>query len=122
MSKPTWQSILLTKALIDFSKNAIPGKVFDIAPESLIAYFTGAKISTYLNVSNQPGCSGFVIPAMLASIFHVGEHLEGNSRKIDHIANTLSNNLMHAMVKYFNRYKNITFEIPGEFRSLWIPT
>lgn len=113
--------ILLTKALVDFSKNAIPGKIFDITPEVLINYFTGSTVTEYLHVNSQPGCFGFAIPALFASIFHLGERLEGNSDRINYIAIKLSNRLIHAMVNYFDKYKNQTFEIPAEFKPYWIP-
>ena len=111
--------ILLTQALVDFSKNTIPGKIFDITPEALINYFVGTKISGYLHVNNQLGCVNFAIPAVLASIFHLGEHLEGKSTRISHIADKLSNKLIHAMVNYFDTYKTKAFEIPAEFQQLW---
>jgi len=114
--------VLLTNALVDFSKNTIPGKIFDVTPEAMITYFAGTKISGYLQVNNQLGCVGFAIPAVLASIFHLGEQLEGRSDRINHIADKLSNKLIYAMVNYFDTYKNKQFEIPVEFRKLWNET
>ena len=110
--------ILLTKALVEFSKNAIPGNIFDVAPETLIEYFTGSEISGHLGIKNQAGCFGFGVPALLVYIFNLGEKIEGDPEKINYIANKLSSKLMEAMVNYFDKYKERHFEIPDEFR-IW---
>jgi hypothetical protein len=110
---------LLTKSLVQFSKEAIPGKIFDVAPEALIIYFTGKEISSKLGVSSKIGCFGFGIPAVLASIFGLGEKLEDKSPNIQRLVDKLSIKLIQSMVKYFDEYKNRNFEIPAEFRGFW---
>ena len=120
-SKRSEAGLLLTKSLVDFSKNAIPGKVIDTAPEILISYFIGEELSNHLGLGNKFGCLGFAVPSFLSTLFGIGETLEGNSQKVNEIANKLSLRLMHAMVNYFNKYKNRNFSIPEEFNS-WFST
>ncbi len=110
---------LLTKALIEFSKNSIPGKIMDITPESLITYFTGREMASQLGVSTQTGCLGMIVPSFLASLFNIGENLEGNASKIHYISDRLSSKLTQAMVNYFDRYKKRSFIIPAEFEAKW---
>ena len=105
----------LTKALVLFAKESIPGKIFDVAPEALITFFTGHEISGILGINNKPGCFGFGIPAILISVFNLGEKLEGDQNKINYLANMLSGKLMQAMVNYFDKYKERKFVIPKEF-------
>jgi hypothetical protein len=110
---------LLTKALIEFSKESIPGKIFDITPEALISYFVGVETAKKLGISTSFGCFGFGIPAIIASIFHLVEKLEDKSEKIMRVTNTLSKKLVFAMVDYFDDYKQKKFEVPHEFKSSW---
>ncbi len=110
---------LLTKALVEFSKESIPGKIFDITPEALISYFVGVETAKKLGINTSFGCFGFGIPAIVASIFNLVEKLEDKSDKIVHITNKLSKKLVFAMVDYFDDYKQRKFEVPHEFKSSW---
>jgi hypothetical protein len=105
--------------LVQFSKEAIPGKIFDVAPEALIIYFTGKEISDKLGISSKIGCFGFGIPVIIASIFGIGEKLEEKSPKIERLVDKISLKLIQSMVKYFDTYKNRNFEIPVEFKEIW---
>jgi len=111
--------VLLTKALIDFSKNSIPGKVFDVTPEVLISFFVGREISEYLGINDNAGCLGFGIPVIFVSLFQLGERVEENQESVNHIANKISLKLMHGMVNYSDNYKKKNFEVPEEFKSAW---
>jgi hypothetical protein len=117
-SGPSDAGKLLTKALVNFSRDAIPGKIFDVTPEALITFFTGNEIANHLGLGN-PGCLGFGIPAIIASFFRMIEKLEDRSDKIEYITNKLSQKLVLAMVGYFDKYKQKQFEIPSEFKSAW---
>lgn len=110
---------LLTKALVEFSKKTIPGKIFDVTPEALIIYFSGKEMAENLGLKSSKGCFGFGIPAILASVFHLIEKLEDRSDRIEYVTNRLSKKLVVAMVDYFDDYKERKFEIPEEFRTAW---
>ncbi len=117
-SGPSESGKLLTKALVTFSKETIPGKIFDVTPEALITFFTGKDIANYLGIG-KPGCLGFGIPAIIASFFRLVEKLEDRSDKIEYFTNKLSQRLVLAMVGYFDTYKQRQFEIPSEFKGAW---
>jgi hypothetical protein len=110
---------LLTKALVEFSKKTIPGKIFDVTPEALIIYFSGREMAEHLGLKITKGCFGFGIPALLASVFHLIEKLEDRSDRIEYVTNRLSKKLVVAMVDYFDDYKERKFEVPEEFRTAW---
>jgi hypothetical protein len=110
---------VLTKALIEFSKDGIPGKIFDIAPEALISYFVGASLSKKIGLSDAIGCLGFGIPAILASTFRLVEKLEEKSDRIEHISNNISRRLVIGMVRYFDQHSDRHFQIPSEFQKAW---
>jgi hypothetical protein len=118
-SGPSEEGKLLTGALIQFSKEAIPGKIFDVAPESLIRYFTGKIHAEYLGIPGPAGCLGLTIPAIFRTVFNLAESLEEKSPRIQFIADILSIRLVNGMVGYFDNYKQSWFRIPDEFGTRW---
>jgi hypothetical protein len=118
-SRPSEAGTLLCKALVHFAKNSIPGKIFDITPESLIYYFNGREIAQHLGITHNSGCLGFAVPNILASIFSTIERLESKSDRIEMISNKLSKKLVLAMINYFDSKKLKRFIIPAEFQTAW---
>lgn len=110
---------ILTTALIQFSKNSIPGKIFDVTPESLIYFFNGKELAEHLGVSKHPGCLGVGIPAVLAKAFSSIERLEDKSDRIEYVSYKLSRKLISALVKYFDTYRQRKFSLPEEFKLAW---
>lgn len=119
VSGPSDAGKILTSALIKFSKDSIPGKIFDITPESLIYFFNGKELAEHLGVSERSGCLGVAIPSVMAKAFSSIERLENKSDRIEYVSNQLSKKLISALVKYFDTYKQRRFSVPEEFQVAW---
>jgi hypothetical protein len=110
---------LLTQALVNFSKEVIPGNKLDVAPGILIHYLIGEEYAKILGIKIAPGCLGIALPAFISTMFNLVEKLEEKSPKIKSLSDSLSGLLVKGMVGYFDIYKKRQFEIPSEFAEVW---
>jgi hypothetical protein len=109
----------LTKALIHFSEETIPGTFLDITPKALIQFFVGADYAKMLGAFTWWFALARYIPTFLQKIFNFGERLEGKDERIAWVADKLSLVIANAMVGFFNTYKNRKFEIKPELMKAW---
>ncbi len=109
----------LTKALIYFSRETIPGKIFDITPRTLIQFYVGDNYAKMLGAYSWWYVIARFIPDVILKIFNLGEHLETKSSRLKWVADKLSVLLVKAMVNYFNRYKDKSFQVRSELLIKW---
>lgn len=109
----------LTKALIYFSEQTIPGTLLDITPKALIQFFVGEKHSQMLGAYTWWYRFARYIPQFLRLFFSFGERLEDKDSRIAWVADKLSIVTVKALVGFFNSYKNKNFEVNAELMEAW---
>ena len=109
----------LTKALIYFSEQSIPGTFLDITPKALIHFFVGENYAKLIGAYSWWYTIASVIPDFLRKAFNLGEVIEGKNARIAWLADKFSLLVARAMVGYFNAYKNQNFSIKEELKKAW---
>lgn len=109
----------LTKALIYFSEQTIPGTFLDITPKALIQFFVGEDYAKMLGAYTWWFGFASMIPGFLRKVFSLGERIEDKDERIAWLADKFSNLMAKAMVGYFNAYKNQNFSIKDELKKAW---
>ena len=118
---PSEDGRLLTKALIEFSKQTLP-ETAHLFPPLMIRHFLGEEHAEMLGISPKPGCLGVALPTLLTKWFQSGEKLEDRlSEPLQAFIGPFAQLLMKGMVGYFDTYKQKNFELPGEFKSFLPP-
>ena len=110
---------VLTKALIHFSEQTIPGTFLDITPKALIQFFIGEEYAKMIGAYTWWFGIAKFIPNFLRKAFNLGELIEDKNERIAWLADKFSNLVAKAMVGYFNAYKNQNFSIKEELKKAW---
>ncbi len=111
---------LLTRSLLEFSREHFSREALRTTPESLVRFLIGAERARLLGISADIGCFAWLIPEAIRAYFSWGERLEDKAEGplrdlIDH----LSVRMARAMVNYFNVYKGRPFSIPEQMKRAW---
>ena len=109
----------LTKALIYFSEQTIPGTLLDITPKALIQFFVGEKHAQMLGAYTWWYRFARYIPQFLRLFFSFRGRLEDKDSRIAWVADKLSIVTVKALVGFFNSYKNKNFEVNAELMEAW---
>lgn len=111
---------LLTKALVQFSRETFPRDRLDDAPVYIIRSLIGRKRADMLDIYPKYSILGIAVPLFLRKLFRLTERLEN---KIDGpvrlVIDRISENMVRAMVGYFDTYKGRKFSISNEMKSRW---
>lgn len=110
---------ILAAALIDFSSDKLPTNVLKNAPQVLLRYFSGDKVADMLQVEAPLGCLLSWLPDAIKSVFRLEEKLEDRSKPLKLVIDALSKETTRRMVNYFNKAKNVHFQIPESLKSAW---
>jgi hypothetical protein len=114
--------ILLTQALLSFAERTIPRERFDRLPPILMRFLIGEERAQMLGITPENGCISWLIPKAFQSYFNLSERLEDKvSEPLQIFLDKLSRSTASAMVGYFDNYKQQYFQIPKEFKSIWLP-
>lgn len=109
----------LTKAVIDFMQQIIPGNLFDDAPETIIRYLIGDEMSDMLNIPKQEDLIGKMIPKLLGHIFDEMSEMEDRHLFIRKLITHFNHLMLQGMLNHFNDYKQVRFYIPPGLRTNW---
>lgn len=118
-AKETEHGKILTKALVEFTKDAIPKERLDATPELLIRFLVGEDISRKLGVSLASGCLGVVLPEVIGRLFNLIEKLEDKDIALERILDVTSSLLMQYMLGVFREKKGARFNVPEALRMTW---
>ena len=113
--------ILLTKALISFAEKTLPREQFDRLPPILMSFLIGEERAKMLGLVPEQGCLSLVVPKVFQAYFNLSENLEDKvSEPLQIFLDKLSQSTASAMVAFFDNYKQQYFQIPKEFKSIWL--
>ncbi len=110
---------VLTKALIHFSEQSIPGTFLDITPKALMQFFIGDRYAKMIGAYTWWFGIASLIPGFLKKAFNLGELIEDKNERIAWVADQLSQLVAKAMVNYFNTYKGQPFNMKDDLRKTW---
>lgn len=110
---------VLTKAVVDFMEDLMPGNVFNGTPSILIRYFVGDKTADMLSVHKEEGLLPVVLPRLLKLVFHLEEKLEQNSKLYREIAGHVSIKVLQGLINHFDEYKGVHFYLPPDLKENW---
>lgn len=119
-SGPSDAGKLLAKALVQFSRKTFPRDRLDDAPVYIIRSLIGRERANMLDIYPEYSILGIAVPLFLQRLFRLTERLED---KIDgpvrFVIDRISEKMVHAMVGYFDNYKQRKFTISDQMRSRW---
>lgn len=116
---PSEAGVVLTKALIRFTKENLHADFFPKVPEVTMQYLIGDEKAAMLGVETRNGCITFLLPGFVKSAFKMVERLEDRSEPVQIILDKISLIIMEKSVQYFNTYKGQKFRIPEKLRKAW---
>lgn len=112
--------ILLAKALVQFSRETFPKDRLDDAPVYIIRSLIGRERADMLEIYPKYSILGITVPLFLRKLFNLTERLED---KIDGpvrmVIDRVSDEIVRAMVGYFDNYKQRKFSISEEMKNRW---
>ena len=110
---------VLTKAVLDFMENLMPGDLFNHTPAIIMRYLLGDETADLLEVPAHDGLLAKIVPRLLKIIFETEEEMENHSIFMKKIGNHVSQALLQGMLNHFNEYKGIHFYIPPGLQENW---
>lgn len=114
------EGIMLTQALLEFTKSNIPFTKLENTSVYLIRYLIGDEYAQMLKVIPEEGCISILIPVAMKKLFKIGEKLEDRiSQPLRYFIDEFSEIAAKKFVEYFDEYKKRNFVIPEEFAKAW---
>lgn len=113
------QGEALTKALVDFMEQIIPGNIFDSMPSAMIRYLVGDETADLLGVEDSESLMAKLTPVLLKVFYHGSSELEEHSKLFRKIAEHLNLALLQGMLNHFNGDKAVQFYIPPDLQHNW---
>ncbi|MFO1527600.1 MAG: oxygenase MpaB family protein [Turneriella sp.] len=107
----------LTKALLLFYGDMIPGKSFDIVAADLMRFFLGTRIANVLAV--QDSASGDFVTLLFRFFGKLLNFAESHSGKFRSLFEKYTPLYMQAMLNYMNPAKQVYFDIPPSLKENW---
>ncbi|MDX1683901.1 MAG: oxygenase MpaB family protein [Saprospiraceae bacterium] len=115
---------VLTKALVEYVNEMIPGKIFDnYLPVFVIKYYLKTNTHSSINFHHKPNLKYYDYEVILKlvsfwAMLQKGLHRIFLGNKFDQI----KHHTLLAMLKHENNHKNIEFYIPPSLKENWITT
>ena len=113
---------LLTESLIEFSKNFIPGKIFDGLPLHFIDFFIedvgkalDQNLNTVLGISDKKNW-GLKLMIYLIDLFN---SITGLNKWLDAMFPRLNLRILQGMIDYSLKTNNTAFYIPPSLKANW---
>jgi hypothetical protein len=116
---PSEAGKVLTEALVRFSEETIPKKIFDHSPRVLIRYLAGDKIADILEVQKKFSLTSFALPFAIRKFLGLSERLENLSLPLNALLDKLSEAAVRAFVGYFDHFKNAQRGVPEALVERW---
>lgn len=116
---PSQAGTELTKAIIAFMENNMPGNLFNGTPEALIQFFIGEKIARTIGLTKRARGIAAVMPYVLKFAFSLDEFFENESHFFRKISKKVSIKMLQGLLYHFNEKKQIHFYIPPNLRDNW---
>lgn len=109
----------LTKAVVRFMENNMPGNIFNGTPEALIQFFIGEKTAGYLGLDEPESGLAKVMPRVIKFIFKLDVVFENNSHFFRKLSKEVSIKMLEGLLHHFNERKQIHFYIPPSLKGDW---
>ncbi len=116
---PSPQGVLLTEALLDFTKDTIPGDFLERASQVLIRFLIGDNYAKMLNVNQPKGCLLSWMPKILSQVFIGEERLEKRFPNLQKASEELSKEMVQRLVVYFDTYSDEEHAFTRKLESRW---
>jgi len=109
----------LTASAIGFMEHVTPGTMFDSIPSALVYHFLGEKVAPVVGVEAPTSFIAEAIPRLMVKIFGEYDELEDSSLLLQKISQKFNRVFLKGMLLYFNKGKNVTFDIPKSLQQDW---
>lgn len=113
------EGIALTASAIGFMEHVTPGTMFDSIPAALVYHFLGEKIAPVVGIQAPSGFIAEVVPRLMIKLFGEYDDLEDSSVVLQKITQKFNRTLLKGLLLYFNKGKNVTFDIPKSLQQDW---
>lgn len=109
----------LTRAVIEFMEEMLPGNLFRHSPEAIIRHMVGEKIAENLQLDEELNLIERIVPRLLGLLFDTAEELIESGSFFSKIISHLNLYLLQGMLNHFNEDKQVRFDIPPSLRKDW---
>ena len=117
--KKSEQGAALTKAVLDFMEQILPGNLFDDAPAAIMRYLLGNETADILEIEQSDSLIARLTPRLLKVIFHDATELQNHSKAIKKIVSHINLKLLQGLLHHFNGDKAVHFYIPPSLQKDW---
>lgn len=100
---PSEAGTALTRTLIEFVEELLPGQWADATPRGLMLHLLEPRLAAMLHIAPPTGCLGRLLPRMLMRAFRLEERLDAKDGMVARRIHALSRRLAAAMVAFFQK-------------------
>lgn len=109
----------LTKALIDFTRQAIPIRWLRHLPEVFIRHYCGDRIADHLKIPRYGFFKAKLLPMFMDLFVRDLTTAQNSSGFTQKLSSKLSRHLLQHLINSYYDYKKIEFQLPTSLRGTW---
>ena len=109
----------LTRALLDFAEDALPGHLADHLPSVLMSSLLEPEMAKMLEVHPTEGCLTKFIPTIIKKWIGLLSKIEANSSPAKIVSDRLAQKLVKDMINHFRQSKGARISISQPLRRHW---